>query len=175
MRSETPDQPQGSATTADFMSPPVFPMSDPLINLSFDHSYSFDSTAANLEYSMLSALLGNPSAQDDAEHQPPSPPPSNTIAHLPITSNSNWPSLGLDSSYNSPGKPMDVDIDFYNRPGTGTTRKSSIGISPSSALQFRANDNALAPPTPPISDPNPASPVLVATSPIIQMRGPLAG
>lgn len=40
--------------------------SDPLFNLAFDQTYPFGSEAANLEYSILSAILGNPSPPDDS-------------------------------------------------------------------------------------------------------------
>lgn len=38
---------------------------DPLFNLAFDPTYPFGSEAANLEYSILSAILGNPSPPDE--------------------------------------------------------------------------------------------------------------
>ncbi|KIO25303.1 hypothetical protein M407DRAFT_92507 [Tulasnella calospora MUT 4182] len=41
---------------------------------------------------MLSAILGNPSAQEDANHIPPSPPPS---TNLPLISNPGWPNIPL--------------------------------------------------------------------------------
>lgn len=40
-----------------------FPL-DPSFNLQFDSNFSFGSEAANLEYSILSAILGNPSPRD---------------------------------------------------------------------------------------------------------------
>lgn len=39
-----------------------FPANDPIFNLPFDPTLAFGSEAANLEYSILSAILGNPDA-----------------------------------------------------------------------------------------------------------------
>lgn len=50
-----------------------FPTNDPLFNVSFDPNFSFGSEAANLEYSILSAILGNPSPPDSASGTAPSP------------------------------------------------------------------------------------------------------
>ncbi|KAI0256295.1 hypothetical protein BJV78DRAFT_1170749 [Lactifluus subvellereus] len=79
--------------TADNSSPPVqaptprappvmqtFPQTDPLFNPSFDASpFPFGSEAANLEYSILSAILGNPSPEGNPpsdSHPSSTPPPS---------------------------------------------------------------------------------------------------
>ncbi|KAH0827385.1 hypothetical protein J3R83DRAFT_4038 [Lanmaoa asiatica] len=50
-----------------------FPTNDPLFNVSFDPHFAFGSEAANLEYSILSAILGNPSPPDSASGTAPSP------------------------------------------------------------------------------------------------------
>lgn len=56
--------------------PEPFPTTDPLFNLSFDPQFPFGSEAANLEYSILSAILGNPSPPSDSTSPPsPSQPP----------------------------------------------------------------------------------------------------
>lgn len=178
---DTPDATQSlpTASTNTFnMSPTLFPPSDPLFNLNFDHSYSFDSTAANMEYSMLSAILGNPSAQEDANHIPPSPPPS---TNLPLISNPAWPNIPLGGqSYNNfanglNGTKLDGK-DGYLDPAlaqqTGSEQQLSAGINPSSALQFRISDNTFTPLTPPASDPTPASPSLINLSPDIQAKLP---
>ncbi|KAI6026332.1 hypothetical protein BKA83DRAFT_4241930 [Pisolithus microcarpus] len=47
-----------------------FPTTDPLFNLSFDPQFPFGSEAANLEYSILSAILGNPSPPSDSASAP---------------------------------------------------------------------------------------------------------
>ncbi|KAL4080242.1 hypothetical protein V8B97DRAFT_1864305 [Scleroderma yunnanense] len=67
--------------------PEPFPATDPLFNLSFDPNFTFGSEAANLEYSILSAILGNPSPPDSASapspSQPPIPPVLQTSAWSP--------------------------------------------------------------------------------------------
>jgi hypothetical protein len=50
-----------------------FPTNDPLFNVTFDPNFTFGSEAANLEYSILSAILGNPSPPDSASAAAPSP------------------------------------------------------------------------------------------------------
>lgn len=50
--------------------PEPFPTTDPLFNLSFDPQFPFGSEAANLEYSILSAILGNPSPPSDSASAP---------------------------------------------------------------------------------------------------------
>ena len=50
-----------------------FPTNDPLFNVPFDPNFAFGSEAANLEYSILSAILGNPSPPDSASGTAPSP------------------------------------------------------------------------------------------------------
>ncbi|ETW80605.1 hypothetical protein HETIRDRAFT_245864, partial [Heterobasidion irregulare TC 32-1] len=52
-----------------------FPPNDPLFNVPFDPSFPFGSEAANLEYSILSAILGNPSPESQSTTSPPPPNP----------------------------------------------------------------------------------------------------
>ncbi|KAI0315956.1 hypothetical protein OF83DRAFT_1061189 [Amylostereum chailletii] len=61
--------------TADPFSP-----SDPLFNTTFDPAFAFGSEAANLEYSILSAILGNPSPDSHDANSPPSTTPTLTSA-----------------------------------------------------------------------------------------------
>jgi transcription activator of gluconeogenesis len=70
---------------------------DSLFNLAFDPSYPFGSQTANLEYSILSAILGNPGLEPPSigdlnsplqastlrTQGPPSPPPSNGSPDAP--------------------------------------------------------------------------------------------
>ena len=51
------------------------------MDLSFDHPYPFGSQTANLEYSMLSAILGNPGSdtQSDGVSSPMPTAPSNSV------------------------------------------------------------------------------------------------
>ncbi|KXN91038.1 Transcription activator of gluconeogenesis ERT1 [Leucoagaricus sp. SymC.cos] len=55
-----------------------FAQADSLLGVPFDPNFSFGSEAANLEYSILSAILGNPSPPDSSTSPPPPPPPSYT-------------------------------------------------------------------------------------------------
>ena len=48
-----------------------FPQSEVMLASSFDPNFPFGSEAANLEYSILSAILGNPSPPDSSATPPP--------------------------------------------------------------------------------------------------------
>ncbi|VDB89228.1 unnamed protein product [Peniophora sp. CBMAI 1063] len=76
--SSQPPPPISATTSTD-----PFPSSDPLFSssLSFDPTFSFGSEAANLEYSILSAILGKPSPESQPEastNSPASAPPNPT-------------------------------------------------------------------------------------------------
>ncbi|KAF8518791.1 hypothetical protein JB92DRAFT_2067026 [Gautieria morchelliformis] len=77
--------------------PPQMSDSDPLYNLAFDPTYPFGSEAANLEYSILSAILGNPSPPDDSSrlnrHSNPDPQSSssNPNGSYPQFATPSWP------------------------------------------------------------------------------------
>ncbi|KAH9485128.1 Transcriptional regulator of nonfermentable carbon utilization [Psilocybe cubensis] len=64
-----------------------FPQNDTMLASSFDPNFSFGSEAANLEYSILSAILGNPSPPETSTTPPPAPPPPQY---------SSWPSDPID-------------------------------------------------------------------------------
>ena len=64
-----------------------FPANDPLFNVSFDPNFAFGSEAANLEYSILSAILGNPSPPDSASAAASSPSQPQLQSTVP---NSAW-------------------------------------------------------------------------------------
>ncbi|KZP34366.1 hypothetical protein FIBSPDRAFT_846473 [Athelia psychrophila] len=57
---------------------------DGFLNVPFDSNFTFGSEAANLEYSILSAILGNPS--------PPESGPSPSSPQLQYATNAAWPS-----------------------------------------------------------------------------------
>lgn len=77
-----PRSPHMSASAAE-----PFPSNDPLFNVPFDPNFTFGSEAANLEYSILSAILGNPSPPDSASGAAPSPSQPQLQSTL---SNSAW-------------------------------------------------------------------------------------
>ncbi|KIM45237.1 hypothetical protein M413DRAFT_24478 [Hebeloma cylindrosporum] len=90
-RSKSENPPSGG-TSADPTSIPIaepFPQqNDSLLTTSFDPNFSFGSEAANLEYSILSAILGNPSPTDSSSTSPPPPPQAPQY--------SSWPSDPID-------------------------------------------------------------------------------
>ncbi|KAH7888509.1 hypothetical protein F5I97DRAFT_1803407 [Phlebopus sp. FC_14] len=94
--------------------PPVptaepFPTCDPLFNVTFDPNFTFGSEAANLEYSILSAILGNPSPPDSASAAAPSPPqpslapslPNSAWSPEPLHAQPHYPPNGAANTYSS--------------------------------------------------------------------------
>lgn len=67
------------------------PDPDPLFNLSLDPSYPFGSEAANLEYSMLTAILGNPSPPGPSDENSRLSHPSAETSIQPTTVNGSYP------------------------------------------------------------------------------------
>ncbi|KAH7911995.1 hypothetical protein BJ138DRAFT_1149410 [Hygrophoropsis aurantiaca] len=74
-KSSEPAQPPPLPTSEPFQA------NDPLFNVSFDPNFTFGSEAANLEYSILSAILGNPSPPDSGTA--PSPPQPHYTQNVP--------------------------------------------------------------------------------------------
>ncbi|KAG7446282.1 uncharacterized protein BT62DRAFT_967986 [Guyanagaster necrorhizus] len=62
---------KGPVTDKTVDAPPVEEIAEPVFAPSFDANFPFGSEAANLEYSILSAILGNPSPTDSANTPPP--------------------------------------------------------------------------------------------------------
>ncbi|KAF9529192.1 hypothetical protein CPB83DRAFT_869094 [Crepidotus variabilis] len=70
----TDSQSTASATSTEPPTIPIaepFPQNEPILTSNFDPSFSFGSEAANLEYSILSAILGNPSPPESSTTPPP--------------------------------------------------------------------------------------------------------
>ncbi|PPQ89727.1 hypothetical protein CVT25_014128 [Psilocybe cyanescens] len=85
-----PENLTSAGTSADPPSIPIaepFPQNESMLSSSFDPNFSFGSEAANLEYSILSAILGNPSPPESSTTPPPPPPPPQY---------SSWPSDPID-------------------------------------------------------------------------------
>ncbi|KAF9482158.1 hypothetical protein BDN70DRAFT_904896 [Pholiota conissans] len=85
------DSQTSTGTSADPPSIPIaeaFPQNETILNATFDPNFSFTSEAANLEYSILSAILGNPSPPESASTPPPPPQPAPQY--------SSWPSDPID-------------------------------------------------------------------------------
>ncbi len=95
-----------------------------MFNVTFDPNFPFGSEAANLEYSILSAILGNPSPGDSA-HSPPAPQPTGNF--------SSWTNDSL--AYPSSNT-------------TGTTYASSFPDASLSNLPSTANTDSLSPSQP---------------------------
>ncbi|KAF8740803.1 hypothetical protein AX14_007176 [Amanita brunnescens Koide BX004] len=110
--SEPPPAPPASSLSAD-----PFPQNDPLLSNSFDPNFAFDSEVAGLEYSILSAILGNPSPPDSET----SPPPQ----HQPYTS---WSS----------------DVDFTTSPKL-SSYASSYSDTQLSSLPLKSTSSGGAP------------------------------
>lgn len=85
-----------------------------MLTSSFDPNFPFGSEAANLEYSILSAILGNPSPPDSST----SPPPD-----LPY---SRWPAESIDLTSSL----------------TPTYAESQMSIQPSDSSLSNANGHA---------------------------------
>ncbi|KAF5380341.1 hypothetical protein D9615_004569 [Tricholomella constricta] len=86
-KSSAPEGSQEPPTTTTITPSEPYPQNDALLTSSFDPGFTFGSEAANLEYSILSAILGNPSPESVAS--PPSPDPAQT-------SYSSWPTETID-------------------------------------------------------------------------------
>ncbi|KAF8894034.1 hypothetical protein BD779DRAFT_1467603 [Infundibulicybe gibba] len=67
----SPRSPHSHFLLSPASAPETFNPSDSMLNVSFDPNFTFGSEAANLEYSILSAILGNPSPTDSATSPPP--------------------------------------------------------------------------------------------------------
>ncbi|KAF9231455.1 hypothetical protein BU15DRAFT_56102 [Melanogaster broomeanus] len=106
-----------------------FPTNDPLFNVTFDPNFAFGSEAANLEYSILSAILGNPSPPDSASVAAPSPPQPQLPQNLP---NSAW----------SP-EPLHAQP-HYSQSGTTNT----YGFGDQAQLSIPSSETTLAAPSP---------------------------
>ncbi|TFK73916.1 hypothetical protein BDN72DRAFT_886655 [Pluteus cervinus] len=118
------------------------PTSDPMLSTTFDPTaYAFGSEAANLEYSILSAILGNPS-------------PPETINSPPPTSSSNfpWPADTLDFAQS----PRMAYAAAFGDSSIGLhSSDTSLATSPASSAQYltypyppRPEDGDLPYPTP---------------------------
>ncbi|KAG1715748.1 hypothetical protein ID866_1416 [Astraeus odoratus] len=86
--------------------PEPFSANDPLFNITFDPNFAFGSEAANLEYSILSAILGNPSPPDSANAPSPQPPipsglQSSTWSPEPLHAQPQYSQSGTTNPYSS--------------------------------------------------------------------------
>ncbi|KDQ57828.1 hypothetical protein JAAARDRAFT_35522 [Jaapia argillacea MUCL 33604] len=102
-----------------------FPPNDPLFNISFDPNFSFGSEAANLEYSILSQILGS------------SPEPAPATPHTSTFASSAWPAeplspLASESQYS---QQLDGSNDGY-------ATSSAYGEQP---LSVQPSDTTLSP------------------------------
>lgn len=97
-----------------------------MLSATFDPAYSFGSEAANLEYSILSAILGNPSPPDSATSPPP-PAPSHY---------SSWPSESIDFAQSPPMGASGYGSSFGEPSITMPTSDASLSTSPSSSAHY---------------------------------------
>ncbi|KAF9454047.1 transcription activator of gluconeogenesis ERT1 [Macrolepiota fuliginosa MF-IS2] len=95
--------------------PETFAQPDSLLGAPFDPNFSFGSEAANLEYSILSAILGNPSPSDSSASSPPPPPPP---------SYSSWPSASDSIDFSTSPRLDAVNSNFGSRYNRSTHRST---------------------------------------------------
>lgn len=118
---------------------------DSLMDLSFDPTYPFGSQTANLEYSMLSAILGNPSPDTASANDIPSPMLEQSPASAQM---STWPGMTpppIPSSGYPPPLPPEL-----TRPGL--VGHSSTSTSATTSTSFL---RTLGPSSPSISNESP--------------------
>ncbi|KAI0040010.1 hypothetical protein FA95DRAFT_1503447 [Auriscalpium vulgare] len=98
-----------------FICPPAgFSPDDPMFNVPFDPSFPFGSEAANLEYSILSAILGNPSPESHSSNSPPpSAHPFSTTASHDFSSALEMAPKNADEVYGSVTKPYDYTEGYH--------------------------------------------------------------
>ncbi|KAF8348318.1 transcription activator of gluconeogenesis ERT1 [Amanita rubescens] len=93
--SEQPPAPPASSLSAD-----PFSQNDPLLSSSFDPAtFAFDSEVAGLEYSILSAILGNPSPPASETSPPPQQQPYPSWSSDPVDFTTSPKLSGYASSY----------------------------------------------------------------------------
>ncbi|KAG6866703.1 hypothetical protein C0991_011362 [Blastosporella zonata] len=97
---ESSQEPAATATITPAVEP--FSQTDVLLTTAFDPGFTFGSEAANLEYSILSAILGNPSPESIPS--PPSPDPTQSYSSWPSEAidYTTSPTLGSLSSFTTP-------------------------------------------------------------------------
>lgn len=131
------------------------------MDLSFDPSYTFGSQTANLEYSMLSAILGNPSSDTQSVNDIPSPMLDSTPGGSQAAG---WPVL-TSSPQASGAHPQAVPAD--------PTRPRILGSSttpPSATTASTSYLRTLGAPSPPISTDTPGIHVDPQPSSSLDMR-----
>lgn len=92
--------PEASGSGSHVQGDPYMAPNDPLNNLVLNTKHPFDSQAVNMEYSIMSAILG-PGAQEPAEQQQAAWPATATAAYMPFTPQD----VGSTPSYGTPGDP----------------------------------------------------------------------
>ncbi|TFK44383.1 hypothetical protein BDQ12DRAFT_593976 [Crucibulum laeve] len=120
--------------TSEPPAPPIssesYSQNDSLLTAAFDPAFTFGSEAANLEYSILSAILGNPSPPESAT----TPPPQTSQQ-----SYSSWPSDPIDFASTSPR--LDAGGSSFTSPYDESSMaiqhsSTSLSTSPSSAAHY---------------------------------------
>ncbi|KAF8070617.1 transcription activator of gluconeogenesis ERT1 [Lyophyllum atratum] len=146
-KSSAPESSQEPSTAITPSEP--FSQNDVLLTTSFDPGFTFGSEAANLEYSILSAILGNPSPESVAS--PPSPDPTQNTY-------SSWPSEAIDYTTSSS---LGTISSTYNPPYGDSqlpaqSSETTLTTSPSNPAHYLTYPYTAQQPQPPpedISDP----------------------
>ena len=97
-----------------------------MLTTPFDPNFSFGSEAANLEYSILSAILGNPSPTDSSSTPPPMAPQNY----------SSWPSDPLDFATSPPLSSANVDYCSTYVDSQLSMAEPALSTSPRSAANY---------------------------------------
>lgn len=136
-----------------------YQQNDPLFT-AFDPNFTFGSEAANLEYSILSAILGNPSPSDSGAAPSPSQPQQSS---QPIT-NSTWSPEPLHAQpHYMQESPANFGSSYGDRPQLSIPHTD--GMSQPSPTFLSSYSSQLGP--------RPASPALQYSHPYGQSQPPL--
>ncbi|GLB37593.1 putative transcription factor which regulates nonfermentable carbon utilization [Lyophyllum shimeji] len=140
-KSSAPESSQEPATT-EITPPEPFTQNEVLLTTSFDPGFTFGSEAANLEYSILSAILGNPSPESVTS--PPSPDPTQNPY-------STWPSETIDYTTSTS---LGTIPPTYNPPYSDSqlpvqSSESTLAASPSTPAHYLTYPYTTQQPQPP--------------------------
>lgn len=123
--------PESSSEPAPMLQPTseTFQSHDPLFNVSFDPNFTFGSEAANLEYSILSAILGNPSPPESGAAPSPSQQQQQQQVSQPLP-NSAWSPEPLHAQPQyMQGAPSNFGSPFGDPPQLSMPQSDSLSTS----------------------------------------------
>ncbi|KAF8678464.1 Transcription activator of gluconeogenesis [Rhizoctonia solani] len=175
---QTPSLPQTQVITglsstdeASSLLPGFSTPTDPLFNITFDPTYTFGSEAANLEYSILSAILNQPGGSpnsnpslDPAALTNPSPTVANGTNGSPASLHPSEPWGGMPQTlgmhYAQAQAQLPQSGNGNNGPSAGSDSRSFVRTTESHPLPYNNSNgiqrqgSQLALPSPPASEPS---------------------